>query len=412
MRPVQRLDDRWFVDWLMAAGGEQDALDDLLEPPRRTRQWLSCTELKLEHQRATGAVADAKTILRRLPKHVAHWVAFLMWRILRHACRFHPGFDVMLKDHLYAELLLYAETDYDRYREHIIHPYKVMALGFWLADQIPSLISRVGRHLQRREDVQALLSSLQLSDSALYDERVIRTAWWLAGLFHDIGYMFYLFSHHLEPRVLRAYPVYVGNAAGRLGTGTPEYLLSRCLSRGLWSGSDDADDSRSRARSTGFLTASGAANHSIVGGLTLLAILDEIESVYSTSPEQALAFHLAAEAICFHDLVGERKLIDCQPAERCLRFNKRPLAWLLVLCDKLQDWGRPVPQFRQVGDRTVEATFEETREWVECEISPYHGGGKFGKIALDPKTREILLNVEQRCETGLSIDWSSYLDIA
>jgi len=252
---------------------------------------------------------------------------------------------------------------------------------------------------------------IQLSDRALCDEKVIRTAWWLTGLFHDIGYTFYFFSRHLEPRVLRAYPVYVGNAAGRLAVGTPEYLTDRCLSRGLWLADDNEDDDRRRARSAGFLTASGSANHSIVGGLTLLAILDEIESVYSVSPEQALAFHLAAEAICFHDLVGEGKLIDCQPRERCLQFRERPLAWLLVLCDKLQDWGRPVPQFRQVGTCTIEATFEETGEWIECDVSPYDSGRKLGKLALDPTTRTILLKAEQQCETGLSIDWSSYLDI-
>lgn len=393
------LDDAWFRAWITDPGGEGAFLQDLLKPPPRQRNWTTCAEFRMRRQEEAGRGALARLSLSRLPQEVAGWSAFVLWRVFTYACRFHPAFRVMLKDHLYAELLLYAESDYKRYREHIVHPYKVMAIGAWVMEEVERLVPSIGKNLRSNTRVIQLVDSLRLATSALDDPHVIKTAWWLAGLFHDLGYMFYFMSRNLEPKILRTYPVYVGSAGGRLGVGTPSHLAEMALFRDLWT----SDGSKEGHK--GFLTESASMNHSVVGGLTLLSMLGEMESVYKVTPEQALAFHLAADAVAIHDLIGPGKTIHCGLPSGRVSFRDRPLAWLLILCDELQDWGRPILSFQRRGSRGVETTFNVGRNSIHCDVYPLGAGPQLAELRLDADTLGNLTRLSAP-PSGLKVCWS------
>lgn len=393
------LDDTWFRAWITDPGGERAFLAELLKPPPRQRNWTTCAEFKMRRQEEAGRGALARLSLSRLPQEMAGWSAFVLWRVFTYACRFHPAFRVMLKDHLYAELLLYAESDYARYREHIVHPYKVMAVGAWLMTEVGRLVASIGANLRSNTRVVQLVESLRLATSVLDDPHVIKTAWWLAGLFHDLGYTFYFMSRSLEPKILRTYPVYAGSAGGRLGVGTPSHLAQMALFRDLWESGTAEEEHK------GFLTESASMNHSVVGGLTLLSMLSEMESVYKVTPEQALAFHLAADATAIHDVVGPGKTVHCELPSRCVAFRDRPLAWLLILCDELQDWGRPILSFRRRGTREVDTTFNVGRSAVRCDVLPLGAGPQLAELRLDAGTLANLTRLSTP-PSGISVRWS------
>jgi hypothetical protein len=393
------LDDAWFRAWIIDPNGERAFLTDLLQASPYLRRWMTCANFKARNQEKIGRTTPARFSLLRLPRELAGWSAFVLWRVLQYACRFHPAFQIMLKDHLYTELLLYAESDFANYREHIVHPYKVMAIGAWLMDNIGRLIPQISTRLKSNARVLQLVKDLHLAESVLDDHRLIKTAWWLAGLFHDIGYTFYFMSNNLEPRILRTYPVYVGSAGGRLGVGTPLYLAQMALFRDLWESSNPDVGHR------GFLTESASMNHSVVGGLTLLSMLGEMESIFAVRPEQALAVHLAADAIALHDLIGSKKAAYCGLPRKCLLFRDRPLAWLLVLCDELQDWGRPRLKFVRNGMNKVDTTFDVSRSSIQCNIIPLAAGPNLAEIQLDADTLNNLNSKAVRT-LDINISWS------
>ncbi|MCJ7821798.1 MAG: hypothetical protein MUQ26_01730, partial [Armatimonadetes bacterium] len=136
-----------------------------------------------------------------------------------------------------------------------------------------------------------------------------------------------------------------------------------------------------------------------------LSMLSEMESVYKVTPEQALAFHLAADAVALHDLIGPGKTVHCKLASGCLRFEDRPLAWLLVLCDELQAWGRPIPEFKRRGARGVEATFRVSRDSVQCEVTPSPAPDHLAELHLDAETHGKLEELAAP-PSGLRIRWS------
>ncbi len=406
------LDDGWFRRWVDCE--EHRFLDEdeafLKAPPRRCN-WTSSAEFRMRLTRDVASNASARLALERLPLDMADWVAFTLWRVLRRAGRFHPSFEAVLRNHLYFEVLLYADTDRVMYREHIVHPYRVLAIGAHLMTELPRLVPAMSDALKQQPHVPQLLSDLQLGKDVFDDSKrqVLKTAWWLAAVFHDIGFPFLFFSRNLEPRIQQAYPVYTGGTAGRVAAATPEHLLRRALFRDLWCprGQDAACYSSRHASS--FVSENLHSNHSLIGGISLLAMLEEMESVYRVSPEQALAFHLAADAVCFHDLIGTEKLAGPPSSADLLTFENRPLAWLLALCDELQDWGRPQVRFRRSDYDTVKVKFSANAA-VKCDIEPHAEGPTFGRLHTDGDTFNRLKKREETQKNGLRAYWSKRVD--
>ena len=113
-----------------------------------------------------------------------------------------PELAVMVKDMLYVEWLLYVEPDYEKYRDHLLHMFKVACLGTWMLSnnnflqQVvdlqfgnPNTNSQAPEHFrqwmhERKIDPQ-LIQSQQKT-------KIIEWAFLFAALFHDIGYGYFL----------------------------------------------------------------------------------------------------------------------------------------------------------------------------------------------------------------------------
>jgi len=302
----------------------------------------------------------------------------------------------------YYEWLLHAETDYPDYKDHIVHSLRVAALGRWLIEEcnssstaVPSQQGELAKAASRPAHVQRLLAALNLNQAALAD-RVILAAWWLAALFHDIGYEVYLVGQ-LEKKLADSLPWYGGDVAAGLVRGCRSETLQRSLFRCyLECGDVTAPDWLGRRKPwEAGLYRECLGNHSVAGALMLLMSLDEARSISGCiRAELELIFHLAAEAVFYHDLLPLKKPEDNARAKCAIRWKHTgtteiaaytahcPLGALLALSDHLQDWGRLKlePQPTDDGCKALKAC--ERRECIRLEVT----SGPPPRLEVDPET--------------------------
>ena len=218
-----------------------------------------------------------------------------------------------------SEAVLY--TVREGYRDHLHHVLNVTLLGMVLMDA--GLIDRLNaaQHHSGEEGC-----------------RRRRRNWILAGLLHDVGYKLDL-NRHLIPHLhfLRGSPC-LTRFVEELG------VAFKCSEQRLC-------DSLNQWFSFGSL--SNKLDHGIVSAMYLLFLeqaSQDIKGEAKPSTEWYNDIDEAFEAIGKHNLPG----IDIIP-------QHNPLAFLLLLCDLLQEWDRPRPESEKLR-RSVSTLLHRHRE--------------------------------------------------
>jgi hypothetical protein len=278
----------------------------------------------------------------KLPKQMADEMLYLLNRLLDITRKIHPCFETIMLNNAYAEGLLYANLDNEKYRDHIIHPFKVAVLARWLLEESEKL-EEIKNHLKENEKIKEVLSFLNLP-KAVFDEdndKIIKCALWLAGFFHDIGYFHSLF-HKVEERVKQLYPFYKGDVAGTSVAGIDPHIMKRSLIRHYLISKDKYGKEILDSWRHGIYS-NLHKNHSVAGAIAFLHFFQEIlDHWHDVDPRMLLTFELAAEAILLHDLTEKKRFTG----ELKISFSKQPLSIILILADELQDWGRPKIRYR------------------------------------------------------------------
>ncbi|MBN2156458.1 MAG: hypothetical protein JW776_10480 [Candidatus Lokiarchaeota archaeon] len=239
------------------------------------------------------------------------------------------------------EAFLYSTSINKYYRDHTEHALRVAVLGDFLLSQ----------------DLGNGKLSKVIADMVELDEKFIRgKLWWLTGLLHDIGYplgkMATAVNYSLVNQILKCYPtldihiqpLQIGlSRKGKL----EDYLkiLERDMSdraRELFRkgvGSKELSPASPRT----FLAQKGGhsefsyyeqfeLDHGVLSALSFLNGLGTPEEILHNDEYQG--YILVAQAIALHAF--KEHLVDHA-------FENRPLAFLLILIDELQEWGRPIP---------------------------------------------------------------------
>ncbi len=324
--------------------------------------------------------SEWRNLLQRLPSYFASEVAFLSNLNLEIATRIFPHLDTILANHAYFEWLLYAELDYDEYRDHIVHPFKVAMISKWLLENADDENrSKVADKLKKSKNVNRRLNDLNLSRDVFSGDdgkRIINTALWLASLYHDLGY-----GHHfaccLEQRISASYGFYKGDTVGGSVAGVNPDFIRRSLIRHHLDPNAAGCPIQNRNHKEyryppekftwqNQLYANLSLNHSMAGALNMLCLLQDIIDYWpDVDPRLILVFELAAEAIFLHDLTGKdnHKLPHLEFA-----FDKTPLAIILILSDELQCWGRPMIRHRRGKDEhEIISRFEPKEDRLNYE---------------------------------------------
>lgn len=361
-----------------------------------------------------------RDLIERLPSYFGSEVAYLADRTLTFAGRMHPDLDTILANHAYTEWLLYSEMDYSQYRDHIVHPFKVGMLAWWLLEKgAKDARNEILRNLSEASHVQRLLRHLGLtreifSVSNQDSYRILNAAIWIAALFHDLGYG-HNFMCGLEKRLCSSFGFYAGDVVGGSITGMNPDLMEKSLivhHLDIHSTREDVNTGRWRNNSwppnkerwQTSLFANLTRNHSIAGAMNLLCICQEIVDNWpDVDPRLVLVFELAAEAIFLHDLTGKDSFSEPNFE---ITFKESPLAVVLILADEMQCWGRPVLRYRRADDdqETI------TRFCSEHEELSYRLEDKNDKQTLYLDTH-VFVKLQKMRDELKRLDWEGLVEI-
>ncbi len=302
----------------------------------------------------------------------------------------------LLEHYVYFEWMMNHDPVKPWYRDHLIHQLRVAFLGELflkcpLDDQgltsldpsenkEISLCKKVAERIKQiieepaTSTIKYLAESLNVDTGKITPE-LIRSAWWLAGLFHDTGYVFDFFAQ-LANTVQDVYsfpiPAPFAGLAETFKKQSAEvlfhFLEQEALAYrewlktpGLFTDPNWKPPKPEHVASAGmgpaFLVQLFKKGHSAAGALNLLYVIESLIERGEVTAEFRFAAGLAALAILRHDTDGWRP-DEKNPAElvrevskdqfssegwlttRPIAFEDDPLSFLLALCDHIQEWGR------------------------------------------------------------------------
>ena len=241
------------------------------------------------------------------------------------------------------ESFLYSTSAGKYYRDHTEHQLRVAVLGDFLLEQdlgSGTLLNHV--------------SDLVEIDKELIKEKV----WWVMGLIHDIGYplqkMSTSINYSLLNQILKCYPMLdldvVPFEINISSKNTKPYLdfiteglskeAQKLIKLGLRTNLDSIPippvqhfQSSEKGHPEFKFESEVELDHGVVGALSLLKSLGTPEEIKENRDELE-GYIKAAQAIALHNFKDQ--LPDYV-------FDNNPLAFLLVLTDEMQEWGRPIP---------------------------------------------------------------------
>ncbi len=251
-----------------------------------------------------------------------------------------------------VDWLAHVELDKEkRYRDHITHPVRVTAVGWWLLHREEGrLLEELAHRYERETEAYRAAKDIDLDPHEW--PSIVEYAWLACGLLHDSAYPL---EYHLRAAedLREGYgdPLKIfAPQSRRFSTRRGRGVLLRPLEGSWLAGRLDLED-RMAALTRGRKKFQHA--HAVLGPL---------QHLHSLGPRlhslQGLVIQLAARAIfTHHDGLDDSVVAD-------------PLALLLFVSDNLQGWNRPFLHPSRSGEAEAVADAEGTvslRPLVECD---------------------------------------------
>ena len=268
-----------------------------------------------------------------------------------------------------------AHIDLDkqkRYRDHITHPVRVTAIGWWLLHRDDKrLLSEMADHYERVTHEYRTARGIDTGGHSWED--LVQYAWLACGLLHDSAYPL---EYHLRSGAHLGVPSC--DALG-LCTASPSLLSPAGRKKrldplaGSWF---SAQRLGLDSRLSSLPGAEFKHGHALLGALHhLRALQDRLHTL------QGLIVQMAGRAIITHHDKSERAIVS------------DPLALLLYVADNLQAWKRPFLLAEPIAGRPGAHVIRPIVECDRIELVP-DGGGYLARFWMnsDPGDMGILKN--------------------
>jgi hypothetical protein len=288
------------------------------------------------------------------------------------------------------EPILQKQGSKESYRDHFIHSSNVFLLGYYIINEL------------RRT------CNLKGSDFHLND---IELTWMMASTFHDIAYPIQEMESWLNDlfgKLLGINPRFDYNITQVIPMAYNEFMkmIGRYHSEGIAFGSGNASDfSMDWSIYDRLNSELVRKDHGVLSALMLAHIMAIRKGFATQRHGRSWDFiynHMPAiHAISLHTL---------EPVN--LEFEKHPIAFLLVLCDELQDWGRPAKRPKKspinltgldIDNATVPLikfhvkTSKKTRKHMEKSLSRLYTNGKI-KVSIYDEEGNILFEIPEQVQ--------------
>ncbi len=367
------LDDKFVLQKLTSIATGRPALIDL----EATRMWLmpgriedgieQCLKLFDEHRGINSASA--------IPDEYQDERLFLNYglgivgKVLNFE-NFIPTFKSVIEIDWKAHIELKKEK---RYRDHISHPVRVTAIGWWLLHRNNNaLLTELADHY--KDKTYAYREAFAIETRPHEWKDIVEYAWLACGLLHDAAYpLEYQLRTGEKLRMRYGDTLRIFNPARKRFTTTRmrQTLLKQLT--GSWFANQglDLDTRMSESVSGGKFKHA----HALLGPLHYLLTFD-MARLHSL---QGLILQLAARAIMTHHDDEDEFIVS------------DPLALLLYVADNLQAWQRPF--MHREGPAIPLTNRCVIRPIVECErieLIP-QGTGYLAKFCMNNSDKEILI---------------------
>ena len=295
----------------------------------------------------------------------------------------------------YIEWLLYTEPGDLRYRDHLVHMFKVA----FVADQLLSLesISSKITEYQYNSDHFKKWCKARKFQADKWDPEtqkdILKIAFFLAALFHDFGYGYY-FLRKYKGRLFRLYRwLLPGADPTDIDAFSTKIILQSLPSFFVKKHHSCLDELKSKDSDknvlAGFYHDCLPLNHSIASAFFVLDLAEQLGNARALNEKLYVAFQIAAEACMIHDMTKENKWVHLRPNSNqhfitCDNHEDIPLAMLLILADELSIWNRPTLKVKANGDNCVFCEMHIVDVPTEVEILLLGDGDKHKiKITVD-----------------------------
>ncbi len=314
----------------------------------------------------------------------------------------------------YIEWLLFTEPGYLRYRDHMVHMFKVAFVCDGLLS-VEALLNRAIEWQFNSEHFQYWCNDhkIQTESWNLKDrQEVVKLGLFLAALFHDFGYGHFFLTKYKE-RLFRLYQWLLPRADPTDIDAAGTKIILRSLSsrfiqkHHFWldPGNPKKTDNHAIA---GFFHDCLPLNHSIASMFFVLDLAEKLRSSSALSEKLYVAFQLAAEACMIHDMTRVKNWLYLRPNSEnshfigCNNCKDVPLALLLIFSDELAVWNRPTlavsPREHQVSFRfdkmgktdRITISVDETRQQINIKVYP-------------DRTKQVIRNIFEEELTCLKI---------
>ncbi|MFB3886931.1 MAG: hypothetical protein ACE144_17030 [Thermodesulfobacteriota bacterium] len=378
-----KLDEGSFWDWMSISASASWPQGEIFRPQSNSNYVHLLSTMMEDHwhsiaqvRHAGGSPKSART-LDLLSRHIPRkYFLELQFCLAAYSSVFATLFPSMLShlDNLcYIEWLLHMEPDDEKYRDHLVHMFRVA----FVCDRLMQLQvihqNAIAFQFSSTHFLKWCEEKLGIDPSGWDSprkERLLCAAIYLSAIFHDVGYGYYFLNQYRQ-RLVGVLPVLTHAEATadlhhRDMANIRNSLAAKFVAKYHHAFQENESPANEEVILSGFFRDNLGINHSVASGVFLADLAGNLYDRHAIGDELYVAFHLAAEAAMLHDMTKDDKwlhfsTLTCGRFLDCKKQKEVPIATLLWLADNIE-LGRRPGFFKIVKDKRCTFVMEDEKK--------------------------------------------------